>query len=103
MSRSTLTSPLFATLAWPARDMLSRRAPQEFRGLEQVTKFSCFPAFPEFSPDGKMIVFASDKDAKTPYEFISSRPRGGRSGSGLAVDVHPTSAEAAVEILSVSV
>jgi Tol biopolymer transport system component len=37
--------------------------------LEQVTNFGGFTAFPEFAPDGKTIVFASDKDAKTPYEF----------------------------------
>ena len=33
-------------------------------GLEQVTNFGGFTAFPEFSPDGKKMVFASDKDAK---------------------------------------
>ena len=38
-------------------------------GLEQVTDFGGFTAFPEFAPDGKTIVFASDKGAKTPYEF----------------------------------
>ncbi len=37
--------------------------------LEQVTDFGGFTAFPEFSPDGKKIVFASDKDAKERYEF----------------------------------
>ena len=31
--------------------------------------FGGFTAFPEFAPDGKTIVFASDKGAKTPYEF----------------------------------
>jgi Tol biopolymer transport system component len=34
-----------------------------------VTDFGGFTAFPEFAPDGKTIVFASDKGAKTPYEF----------------------------------
>jgi len=38
-------------------------------GLEQVTKFGGFTAFPAFSPDGKTVVFASDRDAKTSYEF----------------------------------
>ena len=38
-------------------------------GLEQVTDFGGFTAFPEFSPDGKKLVFASDKDAKQRYEF----------------------------------
>ncbi|MGD0435130.1 MAG: hypothetical protein ABSB86_01600 [Bryobacteraceae bacterium] len=37
--------------------------------LEQITDFGGFTAFPEFSPDGKKIVFASDKDAKKRYEF----------------------------------
>ena len=38
-------------------------------GLEQVTKFGGFTSFPEFSPDGKTLVFCSDKDAKERYEF----------------------------------
>lgn len=38
-------------------------------GLEQVTNFGGFTAFPEISPDGKKLVFASDKDAKQRYEF----------------------------------
>ncbi len=37
--------------------------------LEQVTDFGGFTAFPEFAPDGKTIVFASDKGAKSQYEF----------------------------------
>jgi Tol biopolymer transport system component len=38
-------------------------------GLEQVTTFGGFTSFPEFSPDGKRLVFSSDKDAKSRYEF----------------------------------
>ena len=38
-------------------------------GLEQVTSFGGFTAFPEFSPDGKKLVFCSDRDAKERYEF----------------------------------
>jgi Tol biopolymer transport system component len=38
-------------------------------GLEQVTNFGGFTSFPEFSPDGKSVVFVSDKDAKERYEF----------------------------------
>ena len=38
-------------------------------GLEQVTNFGGFTSFPEFSPDGKTLVFCSDKDAKERYEF----------------------------------
>ena len=37
--------------------------------LEQVTDFGGFTAFPEISPDGKHLVFASDEDAKQRYEF----------------------------------
>ena len=38
-------------------------------GLEQVTDFGGFTSFPEFSPDGKTLVFCSDRDAKERYEF----------------------------------
>jgi Tol biopolymer transport system component len=38
-------------------------------GLEQVTKFGGFTSFPEFSPDGKKLVFVSDNQAKQRYEF----------------------------------
>jgi len=38
-------------------------------GLTQVTDFDGFTSFPEFSPDGKTLVFCSDKGAKSRYEF----------------------------------
>jgi Tol biopolymer transport system component len=38
-------------------------------GLEQVTDFGGFTSFAEFSPDGKILVFASDYQAKSRYEF----------------------------------
>ncbi|MBL8219538.1 MAG: PD40 domain-containing protein [Bryobacterales bacterium] len=38
-------------------------------GLRQVTDFGGFSSFPEFSPDGKTLIFSSDKDAKSRYEF----------------------------------
>ena len=38
-------------------------------GLEQVTHSGGFTSFPEFSPDGKTLVFCSDQDAKERYEF----------------------------------
>jgi Tol biopolymer transport system component len=38
-------------------------------GLEQVTDLAGFASFPEFSPDGKKLVFASDWKAKGRYEF----------------------------------
>ena len=38
-------------------------------GLEQVTNFGGFTSFPEFSPDGKTLVLATDHDAKQRYEF----------------------------------
>ena len=34
-----------------------------------MTNFGGFTSFPEFSPDGKTLVFCSDKDAKERYEF----------------------------------
>ena len=39
------------------------------KNLEQVTSFGGFTSFPDFSPDGKRIVFTSSHEAKTPYEF----------------------------------
>ena len=36
---------------------------------EQVTDFGGFTSFPEFSPDGKTLVFCSDRNAKQRYEF----------------------------------
>jgi Tol biopolymer transport system component len=38
-------------------------------GLEQVTTFGGFTSFPEFSPDGKKLVFASSYKATGKYEF----------------------------------
>ena len=38
-------------------------------GLEQVTDFGGFTSFPEFSPDGKTLVFCSDRETKGQYEF----------------------------------
>ena len=38
-------------------------------GLKQVTNFGGFTSFPEFSPDGKTLVFCSDRNAKGRYEF----------------------------------
>ena len=37
--------------------------------LEQVTEFGGFTSFPEFSPDGGKLVFASSYKAKGNYEF----------------------------------
>jgi len=37
--------------------------------LEQITNYGGFNAFPEFSPDGKKIVFISSYQGRTPYEF----------------------------------
>jgi Tol biopolymer transport system component len=38
-------------------------------GLEQITSFGGFVSFPEFSPDGRKLVFSSDYKAKQRYEF----------------------------------
>ena len=38
-------------------------------GLRQVTEFGGFTSFAEFSPDGSQLVFASDRDANSRYEF----------------------------------
>ena len=38
-------------------------------GLEQVTSYGGFTSFPEFSPDGKKIVFVSSYQSKSDYEF----------------------------------
>ena len=37
--------------------------------LEQVTFGNHFNAFPMISPDGKKLVFVSDRNAKGRYEF----------------------------------
>ena len=37
--------------------------------LEQVTSYGGFTSFPEFSPDGKKIVFVSSFQGKGDYEF----------------------------------
>jgi Tol biopolymer transport system component len=37
--------------------------------LQQVTGFGGFTSFPEFSPDGRTLVFCSDRGAKDRYEF----------------------------------
>ena len=38
-------------------------------GLEQVTNYGGFTSFPEFSPDGKKLVFASSYKTTGKYEF----------------------------------
>jgi Tol biopolymer transport system component len=38
-------------------------------GLEQVTDYGVFTSFPEFSPDGSKIVFASSYKSTSHYEF----------------------------------
>ena len=38
-------------------------------GLEQVTNYGGFTAFPEISPDGKKLVFVSSYQGKSDYEF----------------------------------
>jgi TolB protein len=38
-------------------------------GLEQITSYAGFTSFPEFSPDGKKIVFVSSYQGKGDYEF----------------------------------
>jgi len=38
-------------------------------GVEQVTFGGVFNAFPMFSRDGKRVVFVSDRNAKSRYEF----------------------------------
>ena len=37
--------------------------------VRQITDFGGFTSFAEFSPDGSRLVFASDRDAKSRYEF----------------------------------
>ena len=39
------------------------------RGLEQVTDYKVFTSFPEFSPDGSKLVFASSYKSTSRYEF----------------------------------
>jgi Tol biopolymer transport system component len=38
-------------------------------GLERITSYGVFTSFPEFSPDGKKLVFVSSLNAKDRYEF----------------------------------
>ncbi len=43
-------------------------------GLERVTDYGAFTSFPEFSPDGKKLLFASSYKSTSKYEFnISPR------------------------------
>ena len=37
--------------------------------LRQVTNLGGFTSFPEFSPDGKTLVFVTDWKGTSPYEF----------------------------------
>lgn len=38
-------------------------------GLERLTFEGAFNSFPMFSPDGKRVVWVSDRNAKQPGEF----------------------------------
>jgi Tol biopolymer transport system component len=38
-------------------------------GLERITFHAGFDSFPMFSPDGKRLVFISNRNAKHPGEF----------------------------------
>ena len=38
-------------------------------GLEKVTDYGKFTSFPEFSPDGKKLIFSSSYGSQSNYEF----------------------------------
>ena len=56
-------------MAASLRDLRGFLVDLDGSNLEQVTEFGGFTSFAEFSPDGKSVVFTSDRDAKSRYEF----------------------------------
>jgi Tol biopolymer transport system component len=42
-------------------------------GLERITYSDGFDGFPMFSPDGKKLVWASNRNAKAPHKFTIPR------------------------------